>query len=150
MQKFHQFHLSTGEEKGIAIEQEYFKFSHEECTRSLFGRKIHGERKGSYQGLKNTMTGLWRINGELKVREIGYNLFQFICPTNADSKRILLGHTWTFDGQFLVLKKWEENLLERRDIFLLYQRLGTSVGCSPSLVFSGGGKEDWENVCSYP
>lgn len=70
VKRFQKFELSEGEDAGVIIEKEDYRVSQEECERSLVG-KLHGEKRISFQGLKNTMTGLWRIKGELKVREIG-------------------------------------------------------------------------------
>lgn len=66
VKRFQKFALSEGEEMGVSIEKEDYRVSQEECERSLVG-KLHGKKKISYQGLKNTMTSLWRIKGELKV-----------------------------------------------------------------------------------
>lgn len=96
VKRFQNFDLSTGEDLGIFIEKVYFKGCQEGCERSLIG-KIHGEKLVSFQGLKNTMTGLWKIGGDLEVRELGPNLFQFIFPSKGDRQKVMTGRSWTFD-----------------------------------------------------
>lgn len=57
VKRFQKFELSEGEEVGVSIENQDYKASQEECDRSLVG-KLYGDKRVSYQGLKNTMTGL--------------------------------------------------------------------------------------------
>lgn len=88
--------------------------------RSLIG-KVHGEKHVSYRGLKNTMTGIWSIRGELRVWELGPNIFQFIFPSKQERQKVTLGRAWTFDGQFLVLRNWEETVQSDREGFRFAQ-----------------------------
>lgn len=103
VKRFQKFALSEGEDLGVFIDKEDYKGSQEENERSLIGR-IHGENWVSFQGLKNTMKGLWKINGELGVRELGPNTFQFIFPSQIEKQKVANERSWTFDGYFLVLR----------------------------------------------
>lgn len=120
VKRFQKFALSEGEDLGVIIEKEDYKGSQEESERSLIGR-IHGEKRVSYQGLKNTMQGLWKVNGELGVRELGPNIFQFIFSSKDDRQKVVNGRSWTFDGYFLVLRYWEEGQEKCMDAFRFTQ-----------------------------
>lgn len=57
VKRFQKFDLLEEEDLGICIEKADIKTSQEECERSVIG-KVHGEKHVSYQGLKNTITGI--------------------------------------------------------------------------------------------
>lgn len=106
--RFQKFDPTADEEEGLFVEKKDFKISQEESERSLVG-KIHRDKKVSYQGLKSTMTALWKTTQELKVRELGNQMYQFVFPSHGEKlQKVLEGRSWTFDGQYLVLRVWEE------------------------------------------
>ena len=49
------------------------------------------------------------MNTELKIVEVGSNLFQFKFQTDFDLNRVLKGD-WSFDNQLLLLKRWHKGM----------------------------------------
>lgn len=98
--RFQKFALSTGEDEGISLAKEDYKLSQVECSRGLLG-KVHGVRQASFQGIK---AKIWRINGELKVRELRFNLFHFILPSKEDCQK----YCWGVPGH-LMANSWSLN-----------------------------------------
>lgn len=101
--------LINAEEHGPLIEPSDFSSSAEDCKKSLIG-KIHGDKVANYTGIKSTFSSLWTNIAPFKLRELGKNLFHFFFASHEDLQIILHHKAWTFDGQFLLLKPWQEDL----------------------------------------
>ena len=56
-----------------------------ECKVSLIG-KVMGEKVSNYTGVKNFVTVAWSYPRELRVVELGPNMFQFIIPAERDGE----------------------------------------------------------------
>ncbi|KAK6157964.1 hypothetical protein DH2020_005278 [Rehmannia glutinosa] len=106
------FALTSGEKEEIALEEQDVFRSKAECTRSLIG-KIFGTRKVNFTGLRNTMSSIWHTKETFTVREIGMNLFQFVFYSQEDKLKVLKGKTWTFDNQYLILREWSDDALDK-------------------------------------
>ncbi|KAK6136615.1 hypothetical protein DH2020_029648 [Rehmannia glutinosa] len=106
------FTLTTDEKEEIALEEKDVSKSKAECARSLLGKSF-GSKKINFAGLRNTLLNIWQTRDPLTVREIGNNLFQFIFQNQEDKNRVLKGKTWTFDNQYLLLREWSEDILEK-------------------------------------
>lgn len=102
------FHLCDKEESGFQLETSDIQVSREECRLSLLG-KIHGVKVANFTGVKNTFSSLWNSITPFKLRELGKNFFQFIFANQQDKLQILNTKAWIFEGQFLILKPWEED-----------------------------------------
>ena len=63
-------------------------------------------------GIKSFATKMWSQVKHLKVVEIGRNLFQFIFDKERDIEMVLSRRPWIYDGQPLILKRWEAGLEE--------------------------------------
>ena len=50
------------------------------------------------------------MNTELKIVEVGSNLFQFKFQTDFDLNCVLKGGPWSFDNQLLLLKRWHKGM----------------------------------------
>lgn len=112
------FSFSEAEKQSILLEEEDVAFSKEECIRSLFG-KVHGYRKANFAGLKNTLSSIWPISDPFILRELGFNLFQFVFTNQEDKHKVLNGKRWSFDKQFIVLKEWHEGMEAKKEPFNL-------------------------------
>lgn len=101
------FSLCEAEDKGFRLDLTDVKASKEECKQSLIG-KLHGSKTANITGISNTFASIWTGIGPFRVRELGSNLFQFIFASQHDKLRILNSKTWTFEGQFLLLKPFTD------------------------------------------
>ncbi|CAA0817405.1 Unknown protein [Striga hermonthica] len=104
--KLRKFKLSEKEEKGLEISNVDIEEGMKECQLSLLG-KIYGEKKANYNGLKATLNNIWVTKNQFFIKNIGPNLFQFTFQSKEDKERILQGKSWTFDGQYILLKDWK-------------------------------------------
>ncbi|CAA0841604.1 Unknown protein [Striga hermonthica] len=103
--KLKKFWLSDKECSGLVVDDEDFVTGLEECQLSLT-EKIFGEKRVNFSGLKATLSNIWITEQQFSIRNIGPNLFQFIFNLAEDKDKILHGKTWSFDGQYLLLKEW--------------------------------------------
>ncbi|CAA0809678.1 Unknown protein [Striga hermonthica] len=110
-EKLKKFRLSEKEVNGLEISEDDFEVDLRDCKLSLIG-KIYGEKKANFGGLKTTLSNIWSTEAPFTVRSIGANLFQFIFQKVEDKDKILLGKSWTFDGQYIILKEWNPNNTE--------------------------------------
>ncbi|CAA0840589.1 Unknown protein, partial [Striga hermonthica] len=119
------FKLSEREEGGISITDDDISAGIQECSQSLFGR-IYGEKRVNFTGMRNTLQTVWQTQKPVTARALGHNQFQFIFQTEEDKKRVLTGKTWSFDGQYLLLKEWnptEEGRTEEADTIQLWVQI---------------------------
>ncbi|CAA0810987.1 Unknown protein, partial [Striga hermonthica] len=114
--KLQKFSLSVEESGGVEIQRKDIVSSEEECVNSLFG-KVIGNRKASLLGVKRAMSAIWRLHQRLEVRELETNFFQFIFSSEDDRKRVMAGHSWLLENQYLVLREWRRGLTSRHRSF---------------------------------
>ncbi|CAA0831374.1 Unknown protein [Striga hermonthica] len=110
-EKIRKFKLSEKEESGLQIEEHDFALGVKDCRLSLIG-KVYGEKKVNFSGLKATLGSIWVTQKQFSIRNIGINLFQFIFESEKDKQKVLHGKTWSFDGQYLLLKEWDPKATE--------------------------------------
>ncbi|KAK6160117.1 hypothetical protein DH2020_003498 [Rehmannia glutinosa] len=108
------FSLSIEEKDEILLEKKDIIKRKEESERSLIG-KLYGEKRVNFVGFRSTVSAIWQTKERFTVREVGVNLYQFIFFSQEDKIRVLRGKTWSFDGLYLVLKEWAEDILEKTD-----------------------------------
>ncbi|CAA0833793.1 Unknown protein, partial [Striga hermonthica] len=82
-----------------------------ECQLSLIG-KSYGEKRINFNGLKTTLSGIWITKEPFTIKNLGGNKFQFLFQNEEDKEKILNGKTWSFDGQYLLLKNWDPTNLD--------------------------------------
>lgn len=105
------FKLSDGEREGVSLDDEELAPGVEECKLSLIG-KVWGDKRANVGGIRNFAGSMWSQVRIGKVVEIGRNLFQFVFEKVKDMEWIMNKRPWIFDGQPLVLRKWEAGLEE--------------------------------------
>ncbi|GER32678.1 RNA-directed DNA polymerase [Striga asiatica] len=128
MEKMRKFKLSDKEENGLQIEEEDFALALKDCKQSLIG-KVYGDKKINFSGLKATLRNIWVTQKQFSMRNIGTNLFQFIFQTVEDKLKVLHGKTWSFDGQYLLLKEWDPNATDfTREEEKIKIRMGLKIG----------------------
>ena len=88
--------------------------SRQECQLSLLG-KIRGEKMVNFTGQKNFVSTAWVYPKDLKVTELGPNLYQFLIPDRETRERVVNGGPWILDNQLIVLSKWYERIEDDPD-----------------------------------
>ncbi|XP_027158439.1 uncharacterized protein LOC113760064 [Coffea eugenioides] len=112
------FDLSSTELQATSLGTEEIGGGIQECKISLI-EKIMGEKASNYTGVKNFVTTAWGYPKQLRVVELGLNMFQFILPFESDRERILHGGPWILDNQMLVLNNWYEGIEDDERVFCL-------------------------------
>lgn len=103
------FNLSEEERDGVRLEKEEVAKGVLECNMSLIGR-VWGDKQANIGGLRSFVNSMWSQAKNLKVMEIGRNLFQFIFEKENDMDAVMSRRPWIYDGQPLVLLRWKEGL----------------------------------------
>ena len=103
------FALSEKELEGTDLGSEEIDRGILECQLSLVGR-IRGEKVVNFVGVKNFVNSAWGYPRNLRIIELGPNLFQFYIPNREDRDRIVGGGPWVMDNQILVMKHWNEGI----------------------------------------
>ncbi|KAK6148475.1 hypothetical protein DH2020_019387 [Rehmannia glutinosa] len=106
------FKLKEEEISGVVLEESDVSSSKEECINSLFAR-VFGSKKANFTGLKTAMNIAWPINTSFGIKELGHNTFQFTFRGEKEKEKVLNGGPWSFDGQYLLLNEWTEDILEQ-------------------------------------
>ncbi|GER52813.1 aldehyde dehydrogenase 5F1 [Striga asiatica] len=96
--------ISKKEDENVELSEVDIAQGLRECQLSLIGQ-FYGEKQINFSGMMTTLTGIW-ARKPFKVRNLGENKFQFIFQAEEDKEKILSGKTWSFDGQYLLLKNW--------------------------------------------
>ncbi|KAK9221992.1 hypothetical protein WN944_010423 [Citrus x changshan-huyou] len=68
----------------------------------LMGKVLHN-KKVNLEGLRLAMSQVWRTVREVRIEELGDNIFMFKFATEADKRRILAGGPWHFNRALMVL-----------------------------------------------
>lgn len=74
----------------------------------LVGRLING-KSVNLKGFRNSVVGLWRLTGEVVLREISGNLLAIQLSTQKDKNRILQRRPWFFDNQLFLIEEIGQN-----------------------------------------
>lgn len=64
----------------------------------------------NFTGLRNTLNKIWNTTKPFKIRELSKNLFQFVFELEEDKQKIYNGRPRVFDGQYIILKQWEDEM----------------------------------------
>ncbi|XP_027158430.1 uncharacterized protein LOC113760055 [Coffea eugenioides] len=105
------FALSDKELESTDLGGEELDGGIQECQLSLVGR-IKGEKVVNFVGVKNFVNSAWGYPRNLRIIELGPNIFQFYVPNKEDRDRIVGGGPWVMDNQMLVMKHWFEGIEE--------------------------------------
>ncbi|XP_071928123.1 uncharacterized protein [Coffea arabica] len=102
------FAFSDKELEGTDLGGEEIDIGIQECQLSLVGR-IKGEKVANFVGVKNFVTTAWGYPRNLRIIELGPNMFQFYVPNREDRDRIVGGieyDTSAFDLAPLWVQVW--------------------------------------------
>ena len=75
--------------------------------------QIHGLRSYNQRVAKNLLRSVWKMGNDLKIVDIGEGLFQFKFSIKSQMKWVLDNGPWSFENQFLVLRRWEKGITPR-------------------------------------
>ncbi|CAA0806460.1 Unknown protein [Striga hermonthica] len=109
--KLDKFKLSEKEEEDVELLVDNIAPGLRECQLSLIGQS-YGDKRNNFNGLQRTLNNIWITRKPFKIRPLGFNKYQFMFELEEDRDRILQGKSWTFDGQYLLLKLWHPQQLD--------------------------------------
>ncbi|XP_027151948.1 uncharacterized protein LOC113752002 [Coffea eugenioides] len=110
------FDLSEKEVEGIDLDDEDVELSVQDCRGSLVGR-IMGDKIANFTGVKNFTNHVWGYPRNLRVTEIGPNVFQFQFEKEVERERVLRGGPWIMDNQVLVIREWSAGFEKKIECF---------------------------------
>lgn len=111
------FKLSSKEAEGVVVTDDAFE-KEGECRLSLIG-KVIGEKAANFTGIRNFVNFMWNHPKNLKVVELGVNLFQFSFGLQEDVDRVMQGCPYLIDNQLLNLKRWERGIDKNPKAFMI-------------------------------
>ena len=155
------FKLSEEERDGVCLEEEEMAQGVRECELSLIG-KVWGDKLANIGGIRSFVGVMWPQVRNLRVVEIGRNLFQFLFEKEKDMDLVLNKRPWIYDGQPLILLRWRAGLEEEGEalsktliwiqlwnipIHWITKEVGRKVGSifarvEDVIIPQGGGKDD--------
>ena len=92
------------EQNGIHLEDLGVVSGREECGLSLLG-KVYGEKMVNITGIRSFACNIWKYPTNLKIVELGPNLFQFTFQSKQDMAMVMEGKSWIYDGQPLIVQQ---------------------------------------------
>ena len=81
----------------------------EECALSLFG-KLLTNRQQNQRALKNTLKAAWKMGSDLRIVDVGKNLFQFKFNSGFQLEWVERNGPWNFENNLLLLCRWKRGL----------------------------------------
>ena len=81
----------------------------EECSLSLFGRLLT-DRQQNTRALKNTLKAAWKMGSDLRIIEVGNNIFQFKFSSRYQMEWVENCGPWNFENNLLLLCRWKKGL----------------------------------------
>ncbi|XP_027102865.1 uncharacterized protein [Coffea arabica] len=99
------FELSDKEVGGIDLSHDDVEQSVQDCRGTLVGR-IMGEKIANFTWVKQFTNHVWGYPRNLRVTEIGPNVFQFQFEREEDKEKVMAGAPWILDNQVLVIREW--------------------------------------------
>ena len=98
--------LTEGERIGIQVTDEEVA-----DTRALGGKclvgKVWTEKTINKEAFRSVLTGIWRIVGGVKIKELQDSLWLFEFSDVVDKNRIMEGRPWSYDRKILVLNEFD-------------------------------------------
>ncbi|XP_071917145.1 uncharacterized protein [Coffea arabica] len=103
------FALTEDETGGVELDSTDLAQGVVECQLSIIGRVV-GEKTANIAGIKSFASNMWPFARNLRVVEIGVNMFQFSFSNKQDMDRVLRGRPWVYDNLPWVVLPWEEGI----------------------------------------
>ena len=81
----------------------------EECSLSLFGRLLT-DRQQNQRAFKNTLKTVWKMGLDLRIVEVGNNVWQFKFGSLCQLEWVERSGPWNFENNLLLLCWWRKGL----------------------------------------
>ena len=101
--------LTKDEEEDIQISSMNKSDLMEECALSLFG-KLLTNRQQNQHAMKNTLRAAWKMGLDLRIDDVGKNLFQFKFNYGFQLEWVERNGPWNFENNILLLCRWKRGL----------------------------------------
>ncbi|KAK7819184.1 uncharacterized protein CFP56_040613 [Quercus suber] len=108
--------LTKDEEEDIRISNPCQAELLEECSLSLFG-KLLSDRKQNQRALKNVLRSAWKMGSDLRIVDVGNNIFQFKFSSKFQLEWVEKSGPWSFENNILLLCRWQRGLSTSNIIF---------------------------------
>ena len=102
--------LTKEEEEGIQLSNPSRDEWLEECHLSLFG-KLLSDCKQNQRALKSILRSAWRMGSDLRIVEVGNDIFQFKFNSKHQLEWVEKNGPWNFDNNLLLLCRWRKGLI---------------------------------------
>ncbi|GMY19877.1 hypothetical protein FCV25MIE_15116 [Fagus crenata] len=101
--------LTKEEENGIMISADQRETAAEDCLLSLFGRLL-SKKSRNRRAVCDVLRRAWRMGPDMRIIDVGLDIFQFKFPTEAQRDWVYDNGPWTFENDILLLHRWQEGL----------------------------------------
>ncbi|KAK7819111.1 hypothetical protein CFP56_040697 [Quercus suber] len=101
--------LTKEEEEDIVIGSSNSTGILKECSLSLFGRLL-SDRHQNLRALKNILKAAWKMGSDLRIVEVGNNIFQFKFGSRCQLEWVEKNGPWNFENNLLFLCRWRKDL----------------------------------------
>ena len=81
----------------------------EEFAPSLFGRFL-ADQNHNLRALKSTLTSAWKLGSDLRIVDVGKNIFQFKFNSKYQMEWVEMNGTWNFANNLLLMCRWTKGL----------------------------------------
>ena len=101
--------LTKEEEEDISISTTSKSELLEECALSLFGHLL-ADRNQNLRALKSTLRLAWKLGSDLRIVDVGKNIFQFKFNSKYQMEWVERNGPWNFDNNLLLMCRWRKGL----------------------------------------
>ena len=93
----------NGETRGKVTFRGNMKLKGEKIVVGCLTGKVLQNREVNLEGLMSAMSQVWRTMGEVRIEELGDNIFMFKFAIETNKKKILTGGPWHFKKALMVM-----------------------------------------------
>lgn len=101
--------LTKEEEVQIVVSKEDKAEMLEQCALSMVGRLLT-KRKQNQRALKNTLRLAWKASPNLRIVEVGNDIFQFKFSNEYQLQWVETNGPWNFENNLLLLQRWKRGM----------------------------------------
>ena len=105
----HHLQLTKEEEENSSISTTSKSELLEEFALSLFGRFL-ADQNQNLRALKSTLTSAWKLGSDLRIVDVGKNIFQFKFNSKYQMEWVEMNGPWNFDNNLLLMCRWTKGL----------------------------------------
>lgn len=101
--------LTKEEEEDITITTMSRSDFLKECALSLF-EQLLVDKHQNHRALKSTLKSAWKMGSELRIVDVGKNIFQFKFGMEYQLEWVKRNGPWNFENNLLLLCRWRKGL----------------------------------------